>query len=209
MQYRPGGAGGRGFGRLRLGCVKKHNLAILVVLIFGVAAVAVIWTRATREAPLTNIAEYEAVRARIAREAPAKAVAALPEHVPQSAREARMWAEVRPEQGRSLLLLLCRVPSEEAARIASEARGLVGMAKHDWRATDPTFRLYSPSWDRVMPEAVLGHDLPGTFDMMLWQNDRSGGGLGTREMGTNAGVLVDEHAGTVIWWVQDDHVVGD
>ncbi len=186
--------------------MRKYGLAILVILIFAVAATAVIWSRVTREPPSTNIADYEAMRARIAREVPAKAVAALPEHVPSNAKESRMWAEVRPEEGRSTLLLLCRLSPEEAARIASEASARVGVVKN-WRATAPTFRFYNPPWQNVMPEAALGHDLPGTFDMMLWQNDRSAWGPGTRAMGTNAGMLVDEHEGTVIWWVQDDHVV--
>jgi len=180
---------------------------ILIMLIVVVSGLVAYSTVASKDQPTRIPAEYDQMRERVAAMAPSEAVSALPPHIPSGASESRMYASVRPKEGRASLLLLCKVAPVEAARIAAEARDHAERTIRDWHVTGSYdhFIFYNPPWQEVLGGRPDGRDLAGHFDMMLRQNDRRGGGLGTITMGTNAGVLVDESTGTVIWWIDHTH----
>ncbi|HVU62338.1 MAG TPA: hypothetical protein VHC70_00065 [Phycisphaerales bacterium] len=142
---------------------------------------------------LTDPASYEEAKALISQEVPSsEALCALPAHIPQDARDVRLYAEIHPGPAGDKLLLRCSLPREEVARIADDARAKSRGATGGRGDVDPTFYDIPALANVGLPKRSL---LPKEYATILVYN------LGGSTEGTTAGVIANVSRGLIVWWV--------
>ncbi len=156
---------------------------------------ALIVIRLREARPVQSVSRYEEMRRRVGDRVGPDAIGVLPPVVPSQSLDAHIWARVSRRSNAAEVYLRCRLPLEDAARIAQDARERSASVKSP--KVGPDF-YQGPGFDSLLQRSDANHGPSESMQPFVLHHRSLSAGVDE----TWAGVLVDESTGTVLWWAR-------